>query len=81
MVEKDVITIKEENGRLQQFEVEALFEMQNKSYALLSAEKETIVMKVVNNKDNQILVNVSEDERNNILNAYEIAIEADFEQS
>ncbi|WP_100408052.1 DUF1292 domain-containing protein [Bacillus solitudinis] len=74
----DQITIVDDTGLEQDFLVEALFEMKGQSYALLSAEEDMLLMRVEVEQDNeQYLVDVSEQEIENILAAYEIALDAD----
>ncbi|MFT4414296.1 DUF1292 domain-containing protein [Fredinandcohnia humi] len=79
-VYRDTIVVKDENGFEKQFSVEALFDMKENTYALLRSdedENETFVMQVENTKNGQYLVNVSDpSERNMVLDAYEIAVEA-----
>mgnify|MGYP003579043541 CR=1 FL=1 len=73
---RDYITIKDEQGNLKDFAVEALFEMEGKSYALLAAEDETMVMQVEGEEGDQYLVGISDPvESQSILDAYQIAVE------
>ncbi|WHX98194.1 DUF1292 domain-containing protein [Neobacillus sp. DY30] len=73
---RDYITIKDDDGNLKDFAVEALFEMEGKSYALLAAEDETMVMQVEGEEGNQYLVGISDPiESQSILDAYQIAVE------
>ncbi|MEH7014267.1 DUF1292 domain-containing protein [Neobacillus niacini] len=73
---RDYITIKDDQGNLKDFAVEALFEMEGKSYALLAAENVTMVMKVEGEEGDQYLVGISDpDESQSILDAYQIAVE------
>lgn len=77
-VERDLITVEDESGQELELAVEALFEMEEDSYALLSSpDGEPILMRIVGEEGNQELIGISDpDERDNILSAYEIAVEA-----
>ncbi|MEW9050473.1 MAG: DUF1292 domain-containing protein [Neobacillus sp.] len=73
---RDYITIEDENGARKDYAVEALFDMEDESYALLTSDDETIVMKVEGEDGNQFLVGISDPaESEAILAAYEIAVE------
>lgn len=73
---RDYITIEDTEGNRKDLAVEALFEMNDKSYALLKGKDETMVMKVEGEEGNQYLVGISDPlERNAILDAYQIAVE------
>jgi uncharacterized protein YrzB (UPF0473 family) len=73
---RDYITIKDDQGNLKDFAVEALFDMEDDSYALLKSEDETIVMKIEGEEGNQDLVGINDpSESEAILAAYQIAVE------
>ena len=73
---RDYITIEDNNGNLKEYSVEALFDMEDESYALLKAEDETIVMKIEGEDGNQDLVGINDpSESEAILEAYQIAVE------
>ena len=73
---RDYITVEDEKGNQKDFAVEALFDMEDKSYALLAAEDETIVMKVEGEEEDQYLIGIMNPvESAAILQAYEIAVE------
>jgi hypothetical protein len=73
---RDYITIEDEQGNLKDFAVEALFDMEEESYALLQAKDETIVMKIEGEEGNQDLVGIEDpSESEAILAAYQIAVE------
>jgi uncharacterized protein YrzB (UPF0473 family) len=75
--ERDQITIEDENGLTKDYSVEALFDMEDHSYALLSSNEDTILMRVEDEDDGQFLVGITDpDERDSILHAYEIAVDA-----
>jgi uncharacterized protein YrzB (UPF0473 family) len=73
---RDYITIEDEQGNVKDFAVEALFDMEEESYALLQAKDETIVMKIEGEEGNQDLVGIEDPlESEAILDAYQIAVE------
>jgi hypothetical protein len=73
---RDYITIEDDQGNLKDFAVEALFDMEDESYALLKSEDETIVMKIEGEEGNQDLVGINDpSESEAILDAYQIAVE------
>lgn len=72
---RDYITIEDVKGNRKEFAVEALFDMEEESYALLAGEDETIVMKVEGEVGKQYLVGISDPaESEAILDAYQIAV-------
>ncbi|MCL7746052.1 MULTISPECIES: DUF1292 domain-containing protein [Halalkalibacter] len=74
---RDQITIEDEQGHMKDYAVEALFDMEDHSYALLTSNEETILMRVEDEEDEQYLVGITDpEERDSILEAYEIAVEA-----
>ncbi|WP_280169416.1 DUF1292 domain-containing protein [Priestia megaterium] len=77
-VERDFVTIEDENGIEKQYAVEALFDMKEQTYALLQSNGETLLMRVEeDDNDEQYLVGLTNpQERESILDAYQIAIEA-----
>lgn len=73
---RDYVTIEDDRGQEKQYAVEALFDMENQSYALLSSEEETILMRVEGEEGDRYLVGITDDEESEaILSAYEIAVE------
>jgi hypothetical protein len=73
---RDYITIEDERGNQKEYAVEALFQMEEESYALLTSSEETIVMKVEGEEGDQYLVGISNPlESEAILDAYQIAVE------
>jgi hypothetical protein len=73
---RDYILIEDNHGNLKEYAVEALFDMEEESYALLKAEDETIVMKIEGVEGNQDLVGINDpSESEAILDAYQIAVE------
>ncbi|MDT8861120.1 DUF1292 domain-containing protein [Alkalihalobacillus sp. MEB130] len=74
---RDQITIEDENGEVRDYSVEALFDMEDHSYALLTSNEDTLLMRVEEEEDEQYLVGITDpEERESILSAYEIAVEA-----
>lgn len=74
---RDFIIIEEENGLEKQFAVEALFEIEGRSYALLSSGDDILLMRVEEEDGEQYLVGLNDPvERENILHAYEVAVES-----
>ncbi|MCS0543073.1 DUF1292 domain-containing protein [Aeromonas veronii] len=79
-VYRDKIVVKDENGEEKEFSIEALFDMKEKTYALLHSEQDqnnTFVMQVENTDDGQFLTGINDPtERDMVLDAYEIAVDA-----
>ncbi|GAA4702516.1 DUF1292 domain-containing protein [Brevibacillus fulvus] len=72
------ITVHDEHGQARDYEVEALFDMNEHWYALLRSEDDMILMRVVNDGDEQYLEGIEDpDEAAAILDAYELAVEAE----
>jgi len=82
-VYRDKIAVLDENGDEKEFSIEALFDMKDKTYALLRSEQDgnnTFVMQVENTDDGQFLIGISDpSESDMILDAYEIALDANPE--
>jgi uncharacterized protein YrzB (UPF0473 family) len=78
--ERDYITVEDEGGVEKQFSVEALFDIEDQTYALLKSDEDlndTIVMQVENEEDEQYLVGIDDpDKTEMVLEAYEIAVGA-----
>lgn len=72
----DKIIVVDEEGNEKTFDVEAIFEMDDKKYTLLSADKELFIMRV---EGDDIVSITDPDEQKMILDAYEIAFEAALE--
>lgn len=74
---RDLVTVTDDMGKERQFEVEALFEMNGESYAMLRNEEGTVLMKVEEQGDEQFLVGLESDkEKSQLLDAYQIAVDA-----
>lgn len=79
--ERDYITIEDDKGNRKEYAVEALFDMEEESYALLKSGTETIVMKVEGEAGDQYLLGISDPaESEAILDAYEIAVENAYDE-
>ncbi len=79
----DRITVQDEQGNTREFAVEALFDMDDDWYALLKSEDDTVLMRVVGGDgDEQYLEGIDDpDEAASILDAYEVALEADYPET
>ncbi|MCM3575127.1 MULTISPECIES: DUF1292 domain-containing protein [Mesobacillus] len=74
---RDLVTVTDDRGRERQFEVEALFDMNGESYAMLRDEEGTVLMKVEEQGGEQYLVGLDSDiEKSQLLDAYQIAVDA-----
>ncbi|RFU61058.1 DUF1292 domain-containing protein [Peribacillus glennii] len=74
---RDFIIIEEEDGEERQFAVDALFDVEDESYALLSSGDDLLLMRVEEEDGEQYLVGLDDPiERENILHAYEVAVES-----
>jgi uncharacterized protein YrzB (UPF0473 family) len=75
---RDQITIEDDDGNEKEYNVEALFDMADDSYALLSSSEEVILMRIEEYEDEQTLVGITNpEEKASILAAYALAVEAD----
>ena len=74
---RDLITIEDGNGDQLSFEVEALFDMEGKTYALLRSGDQTALMAVEEDASGQHLVQITnQSEKESLLDAYQVAVEA-----
>jgi hypothetical protein len=74
---RDLVTVTDDRGKERQFEVEALFDMNGESYAMLRDEEGTVIMRVEEEGGNQYLVGLESDlEKTDLLDAYQIAVDA-----
>lgn len=74
---RDLVTVKDDKGNQKQYEVEALFEMNGESYALLRDHEETVLMRVEEETGQQVLIGLDHEfEKSNLLDAYQIAVDA-----
>ncbi|MDQ0256599.1 uncharacterized protein YrzB (UPF0473 family) [Evansella vedderi] len=79
MSDKEYITIHDEDGNEKIFEVEAMFDMGNHSYAMISSGDDTLVMRIEEEDGEQVLVSATEEEVENLMDAYNIAIDEDMD--
>lgn len=71
---RDYITVKDEEGNNRAYAVEALFDIEDETYAMLRSEGELVVMRVEGDEE-QYLEGVTDLEMvESILNAYQISI-------
>lgn len=79
-IQRDFITVEDDEGEEKQLAVEALFDMEDKTYAFLRSPKnknDLFVMQVGDDEDGQVLTKVKkQDEKEMIFAAYEIAVTA-----
>lgn len=74
---RDLVTVTDDRGKERQFEVEALFEMNGESYAMLRDEEGTVLMRVEEQGGDQFLLGLESDmEKSDLLDAYQIAVDA-----
>lgn len=74
---RDYVTIQDEQGQEKEYAIEALFDMDDKTYALLASGEETVVMRVEGTEEDQYLVGITDSaELESILDAYQIAVKA-----
>ncbi|GAM13475.1 DUF1292 domain-containing protein [Mesobacillus selenatarsenatis] len=74
---RDLVTVTDDRGKERQFEVEALFEMNGESFAMLRDEDGTVLMRVEEEGGDQFLVGIESDlEKSDLLDAYQIAVDA-----
>ena len=79
---RDHVTLRDEKGNEKEYRVESLFDMDDKSYAMLTTkdDDETLVMRV---EGDELIGIADPDEMNAILDSYYIAVRSlpDEEQS
>lgn len=74
---RDLVTVVDDMGIQRQFEVEALFEMNGESFAMLRNQEGTVLMRVEEQNGQQFLVGLNDEiEKSNLLDAYQIAVDA-----
>ena len=74
---RDLVTVTDDTGKERKFEVEALFEMNGESYAMLRNEDGTVLMKVEEQGGEQYLGGLDSDtDKSQLLDAYQIAVDA-----
>ena len=83
-MEKDNrITVEDEQGNAKEYAVEALFDMNEEWYALLTSDEDRILMRVIDEEgEDQYLVGIDDpEEAASVLDAYQIALDADENSS
>jgi len=79
--QRDYITIMDEEGNEVEYAIEGMFDMGEQSYALLSRDDETIVMRVEEEDGELYLVGITDPEESEaILDAYQIVVEETTEE-
>lgn len=74
---RDSVTVQKEQGEEVDYFIEALFDVDDESYALIRNDDETLLMKIEEENGEQFLVGVEKpDLSESILDAYQIAVEA-----
>ncbi|AWI12336.1 DUF1292 domain-containing protein [Caldibacillus thermoamylovorans] len=74
---RDSVTVQKEQGEEVEYFIEALFDVDDESYALIRNDDETLLMKIEEENGEQFLVGVEKpDLSESILDAYQIAVEA-----
>jgi uncharacterized protein YrzB (UPF0473 family) len=77
---RDYITVEDEDGVEKLFAIEAMFDMNGRTYALLRSgqgEADTFVMQVTEDENGQHLVGIdNKDDMKMLMDAYEIAVDA-----
>ncbi|MFA9558883.1 DUF1292 domain-containing protein [Evansella sp. AB-rgal1] len=81
MSEKEQITIRDDEGNEKVFQVDAMFEMGDHSYAMVTSGDNTFVMRIMDNGDRkQSLISATDEEIENLMDAYNIALDADSDK-
>jgi len=76
--ERDEIVVQDSEGHEKEYAIEALFDLENHTYALLAEGDDVVLMRVEEDEDgDQFLVGLDDpQEAEMILDAYQIAVEA-----
>ncbi|WP_053217502.1 hypothetical protein [Virgibacillus senegalensis] len=70
----ETISIEDEAGNQQDYEVDAVIEMDNKEYILYSSGNELKMKRILHEDDDEFLLDVSEEEMAKLISAYDEAI-------
>jgi hypothetical protein len=74
---RDLVTVLDDKGNQRQYEVEALFEMNGETFAMLRDQEGTVLMRVEDQDGQQFLVGLNNEmDKSNLLDAYQIAVDA-----
>ncbi|MBM7571170.1 DUF1292 domain-containing protein [Aquibacillus albus] len=74
---EDTIIFEEEDGTETEYNVDAIIEMNQKEYVLYSNDDEMLISEVVSENDETFLQEISENEVEQLIEAYEKAISED----
>ncbi|WP_409291442.1 DUF1292 domain-containing protein [Peribacillus sp. SCS-37] len=74
---RDFVIIEDEDGSQFEYAIEALFDMDGQSYALLNSGEDSLLVQVEEEDGEQYITSIKDsEEKENILSAYQIAVEA-----
>ncbi|MBU9713197.1 DUF3727 domain-containing protein [Evansella tamaricis] len=79
MSEKEYITLEDEDGNEKVFQIDAMFDMEEHTYAMITSGDETLMMRIEDEDGKQSLVSATEEEIENLMDAYNLALDADFD--
>ncbi|PIB40227.1 hypothetical protein AOA59_29535, partial [Pseudomonas sp. 2822-15] len=70
MSEQELITIKDDEGNERVFQVDAMFDMEGYTYAMITSGDETLIMRLEEDDGEQSLISATEEEIENLMDAY-----------
>jgi len=77
---RDYVTVEDEHGIIKQFAIEALFDMEEDTFAFLISKEDdndVVIMQVEDDESGQYLIGIEDsDKKQMVLDAYEIAVQA-----
>lgn len=74
---RDLILIEDEDGIEREYAVEALFDIEDESFALLASGEDLLLMRIEEEEGEQFLIGLDDhEEAENILHAYQVAIDS-----
>jgi hypothetical protein len=77
---KDQVTIKDENGNNKEYKVQAMFEMANERYAILSSSEEVALMRIKEDENQQTFEEITNpEEKASLFSAHALEVEASRE--
>ncbi|WP_077624087.1 DUF1292 domain-containing protein [Sediminibacillus massiliensis] len=81
--EKDYenLIIEDEAGNEELYDVDAVIEMDNKEYVLYSSGENMKMKRILHEDDEEFLLDVSEEEMDKLMNAYEEALAEDIDET
>ena len=74
---EDTIVIEDENGNETNYTVDAIIEMKKKKYIIYSNGDQVLVNQLIQTDEEELLEEVSDEEMEELLNAYDEAIKED----